>query len=377
MKNYICHCIKSCLSVLILICMSFLLGCAKSNAQWSVYSVEILFNEENTQDFCALVGEQFNVSISVNNYEENYKFKIFYAWIDCEDRRIELSYSDNSISLDKAGHYKVKVMIIDLIGRLFTKNMPFKIMDYTDNESPIIIGDIADITKLYAYPNIGLILPSFEIIDNIDGKIEPEIKCVYGVIDYYATHNTWVYINKSNNNDQITIKGQDAKGNEVIRVIDVKICKLDESVYKWINPTLMSENDTVAIIAQNALLYKGNELFQIKYLLNIVDNINFYIGLENISSNTNSVLNIKYEVDSKEKYLIKIDFYQKIIIFNETKNLNFDSIDNLIININYKTISIKDNNEHDLYVFNAGHKVVAIAFELKDINIYVEALEML
>jgi hypothetical protein len=99
MKNLKRLFLRTYLLFFISFCISVFVGCA-DNAQWSVYSVEILINKENNQAFCAQVGEEFNVSITVNDYEESYKFKIFYAWIDYDDEKIELTYGDNLIALD-------------------------------------------------------------------------------------------------------------------------------------------------------------------------------------------------------------------------------------------------------------------------------------
>lgn len=380
------------LLIIILISISIVFGCSKSNEQWTVYSVEILFNNQNNQDFSARIGEKFNISITVNDYKLSYKFSIFYAWIDYNDSKIELNYGDNVISFDKAGNYQVKVTIVDLTGYLTTKSMPFNILEDVDDEPPQIKGDILNNTLLRAYPNIGLILPDFEIIDNKDGKIEPKFDSVHGkimslfeyfdgLIDFYDTHNTWIYNNKKASNDQFTITGRDKKGNESKLEIKVDMLTALDSLYNWCNISgnwINSEisDDNKAIIGENALLYSGNEFLSATYQINYKTNNKAVIGYNTKDIYDNSILNIKYQYQSNgyyEQSLINIDFNQQIIIFNESDYITLsDNADNLYIYIENDSIAIKDINDQTLYELNIENSINSLIFELKNIHFFAE-----
>src|SRR5690606_30916232 len=109
-----------------------------------------------------------------------------------------------SISLDEAGHYEVKVSIIDGVRRLMTKSMPFEIIKPIDNQPPKIIGEINNINELLVFSNIGLVLPNFEIIDNIDTNLKVDIECEIGEIRYDDIFEIGYYINNTNQNDKLS-----------------------------------------------------------------------------------------------------------------------------------------------------------------------------
>ncbi|HEY8423386.1 MAG TPA: hypothetical protein VIL23_01325, partial [Clostridia bacterium] len=359
--------------IFIFVSITFFFSCSKDQSEWSVYSIEILFNDENIKEFTAHVGEEFVISITVNNYQENYKFSKFYAWIEYNNQKIVLDYGDNVISFDQEGRYQVKVMIIDLIGRLMTKRMPFIITKVIDKEPPKITGDILNTKQLNAYRNIGVILPDFEIIDNIDGKIEPSFLCKYGKVEYYDKYNTWYYINETNNDDILTISGKDSSDNEIQFDIIITMRSINESVGNWL---LQSEIDkNIIFLNEKSIYFEGESSFSIIYdtlnydtLNPIINDKSIYLTLNFLEyDKPNSCLELKFFYDLHSYYILKFEFKDNSLFINNSAITFPESLKYLNIVINKTSIKLSNDIYGDIYLLSIDNQYIScISFEMSD-----------
>lgn len=366
--------IKVFLLIFVLISIGLFYSCSHSQQIWSVYSIEVLFNNESKFDFCAQIGESFDVSITVNDYKETYKFSRFFAWIDYKDEKLELKYGNNQVCLNEAGHYQVKVTIIDGYGYLMTKRMPFDVIGPVDNEPPQILGEINNIpdNRLMAYSNIGLVLPRFEIIDNVDTELDLEIQCD-GKINYDDFFDVLYYIHEKEKDDQLIIKVRDSSGNTTELTIDIKHKSIYEKLYNWfINPDYQNYDDIY--LNENELFYKGNDTFVINYEPSYEKfNMGLNIALDFKQYNANSNLKLKFNYDFSKYYIIEFDYNQNMIIFDDTSFIMPEDLAFFNIRFDATSIKISNINNDEAYNFNfeSIQDVSAITFEMT--NLYFSA----
>ena len=248
----------------IILNITVVISCSKNEKKNSVYSVEVLFNNENYSDFKAEVNESFYIGISVNDYKEDFKFQLFYACIDYNNEKIKLNYGKNEVKIGVPGSYEVKVTIIDDFQCLRTKRMPFCINEEQsqqeptkDTQPPEILGKINEIS---AYPKIGCILPEFEVIDDSGEEIEPEFTAQNGQIIFNSEYDFYYYINdfEQDDTDTITLKAQDSAGNYTQINIAVEQIDFNESYWFFYvkDDFQILDGDFIAL-DKNKLYFKG------------------------------------------------------------------------------------------------------------------------
>mgnify|MGYP000942045616 CR=1 FL=1 len=359
---------------------AIMISCSKHDDRAYVFSIEVLFNNENHKDFNANINEKVDIGITVNNYRDSYEFEYFYAWIDYNDDKIELNYGINEISFNVGGNYQVKVTIIDGYNRLMTKRMPFTIID----RPPEILGEIngylgenAD-KNLYAFPNIGCILPNFEITDDSGEIIIPNITAQLGQVTFYSDseNNTsfyyYIYKNGDNNfkEDIITIKAKDFGGNEKEINFNLYCIKYSEKCNNWLIRNEYNGKDFIAL-DENMMYFDGNtiddEITEASFVSYISNKINSII-LNFKRFDKDSFFCLNFEGDDFHKYKIEFRFDQKIFIedteFNESKlSISFDKANN--------TISVSDSKAtYSLFIKN--NNLTAAEFEMSKIDFNVK-----
>lgn len=383
MNNRLRYCFLSILFILILMVfnLAVIFSCSEPTERPYVFSVEILFNDENYTDFKAKINEQFDISVTVNNYRESYELKSFYAWIDYNDDKIELNYGINNVSFEIGGKYQVKVYTIDSYNHLMTKRMPFYIID----EPPQILGEISDYfgenadKTLYAFNGIGCILPDFEIIDDSGEEIIPEISADIGQVKIYSDIANdilfYYYINKNSDDDTkediITIKAQDSAGNKNEIMLNV----IKKTTYNnWFFNKYNEKDIIILDDINNTLFFDGyeNDVTETTCL-----GYNYHINESEKSAvivfkkfDINSFFCLVLEANNFIKNKIEFQFSDQKIFINDVE---FNSSE-VVVNWNQEnnTISISDLDKTSNVKIENIQNIVAIEFEMKNISFYAK-----
>ncbi|HEY8390774.1 MAG TPA: hypothetical protein VIL26_07510 [Clostridia bacterium] len=379
MKNRIkCHLkLISLILFLVFFSFAFLVSCDKSEKKDSVFSIEVLFNDENHSDFKAKINEKFFISVTVNDYKELFDdFEMFYAWIDYNGEKVQLNYGNNQVSFNKTGNYQVKVSIIDAYRRLVTKKMPFSIID---DQPPQFFGKINDFIEnniaLNAYWDVGWILPDFEIIDDSGESIMPDIIAKTGEIKTYYTRDNkklYYYINSEKENiieDTITITATDSSKNKKTINLDVKHNKSEWFVKKYNDQEFIVIDDTNIF---KTLFFEGynkqenqKEKSFIGYKPNNPNKIDNII-IDFIKFDTDSSFELSFE-DSNifKKYTINFKFYdQKIYV----ENFEFNAAKILVSLNNDNTISVSDDQNTYILTIDNIQNITAAELTMSNLN---------
>ena len=195
--------------------------------------------------------------------------------------------------------------------------------------------------------------------------------------------------NNNNNKNNSSLFGNEDKFLENIKEIK-ELCKNQIAIKKKILSTKNEINKLSEVIEMNKNISTINN--GIAYLINKADNNNNNNAkadgsLKNIDNNTNQILDNEKDKDSKLNHLKeKMDSFQKILINNQNRFKEVDSLYDKVISISSKKFNYSDIQKEFLYLFikNTNYKnqlldnkfynmINKAKFDIKDD--YIEELE--